>query len=213
MTDLKRTDHDARDDGDDRVLGHAHDEKRDQKIAVFALFHDDSKLGLAVDALRAAGFRDADISALLPDRQSTSAFAHEKHTKAPEGAATGAVAGTVTGGVVGLLMGLGAIAIPGLGAFLAAGPLMGALAGAGAGGAIGTLTGALVGMGIPEYEAKRYEGFIASGGSLISVHADDREWARKARSILDGFGGRDIDSMKEARTPDRDDDTIGHLHR
>lgn len=172
--------------------------KRDKKIAVFALFHDEETLSKAVDALKAAGFRDSDISALLPDRQSTSAFAHEKHTKAPEGAATGAAAGVVTGGTVGLLLGLGAIAIPGLGMFLAAGPLMGALAGAGVGGAVGTLTGALVGMGIPEYEAKRYESFISTGGALVSVHADDREWARKARSILDGFGGHDIDQAKEA---------------
>jgi hypothetical protein len=184
--------------------------KDDKKIAVFALFRDEVALGRAVEALKVAGFRDSDISALLPDRESTSAFAHEKHTKAPEGAATGAVAGSVTGGAVGLLLGLGAIAIPGLGAFLAAGPLMGALAGAGVGGAVGTLTGALVGMGIPEYEAKRYESFITSGGSLVSVHADDRDWARKARSILDGFGGTDIDQEKEVRTRDRDE---GVSHR
>lgn len=184
-----------------------HDQKHDQKIAVFALFHDEDTLGRAVEALKAGGFRDSDISALLPDRASTSAFAHEKHTKAPEGAATGAAAGVVTGGTVGLLLGLGAIAIPGLGAFLAAGPIMGALAGAGVGGAVGTLTGALVGMGIPEYEAKRYETFITTGGSLLSVHADDRDWARKAKSILDGFGGTDIDQAKEARGGKRHDQT------
>lgn len=172
--------------------------KRDKKISVFGLFKDEEALGRAVDALKAAGYRNEDISALLPDRTSTKTFAHEKHTKAPEGAAVGATAGVVTGGALGALLGIGAIAIPGLGAFLAAGPIMGALAGAGAGGAVGTLAGALVGMGIPEYEAKRYESFINDGGALLSVHADDDDWARRARSILDGFGGHDIDNAREA---------------
>lgn len=173
-------------------------EKADRKISVFGLFEDEMTLGRAVDALIGAGFRNQDISALLPDKQSTKTFAHEKHTKAPEGAAVGAAAGVVGGGTVGLLLGLGAIAIPGLGAFLAAGPIMAALAGAGVGGAVGTLTGALVGMGIPEYEAKRYESFINDGGAIVSVHADDRDWARRARSVLDAFGGYDISSTKEA---------------
>lgn len=172
--------------------------KLDKKISAFGLFDDEDTLSRAVEALRAAGFRGEDISALLPDRQATKTFAHEKHTKAPEGAAIGATAGVVGGGALGLLLGLGMIAIPGLGAFLAAGPIMGALAGAGAGGAVGTLAGALVGMGLPEYEAKRYESFINKGGMLLSVHADDREWARKARAILDGFGGHDIGQEKEA---------------
>ncbi|MBA3457010.1 MAG: DUF3341 domain-containing protein [Deltaproteobacteria bacterium] len=173
-------------------------EKRDKKISVFGLFNDEDALSRAVDALKAAGFRNEDISALLPDRSQTKTFAHEKHTKAPEGAAIGATAGVVSGGALGLLLGLGMIAIPGLGAFLAAGPIMGALAGAGVGGAVGTLTGALVGMGIPEYEAKRYESYINKGGALLSVHCDDREWGHKARSILDGFGGHDIDTAREA---------------
>ncbi len=173
-------------------------EKSDRKISVFGLFQDEATFGRAVDALLGAGFRNEDISALLPDKQSTKTFAHEKHTKAPEGAAVGATAGVLSGGAIGLLLGLGTIAIPGLGIFLAAGPLMGALAGAGVGGAVGTLTGALVGMGIPEYEAKRYESFINDGGAIVSVHADDKEWARKARSLLDGFGGYDISSTKEA---------------
>jgi len=178
--------------------------KKDKKISVFGLFRDQKMLGSAVDALKAAGYRESDISALLPDVQTTRAFAHEKHTKAPEGAAVGAATGVVAGGTVGLLLGLGAIAIPGLGAFLAAGPIMGALAGAGAGGAVGTLTGALIGMGIPEYEAKRYESFLHDGGSLLSVHCDDNEWARKARSILDGFGAFDIDKTHEAHAkPER----------
>ena len=180
--------------------------KKDQKISVFGLFHEPESLGRAVEALKAAGFRDSDISALLPDRDSTRAFAHEKHTKAPEGAAAGATAGVVAGGTVGLLLGLGTIVIPGLGMFLAAGPLMAALAGAGAGGAVGTLTGALVGMGIPEYEAKRYESFLHKGGALLSVHADDDDWARRAKAILDGFGAADIDHTKEAEArPGRDE--------
>lgn len=179
--------------------------KKDKKISVFGLFADERQLANAVDALKAAGYRESDISALLPDVKSTRAFAHEKHTKAPEGAAVGAATGVVAGGTVGLLLGLGAIAIPGLGAFLAAGPIMAALAGAGAGGAVGTLTGALVGMGIPEYEAKRYESYLTKGGSLLSVHCDDREWARKARSILDGFGAFDIDNVHEANAkPERE---------
>lgn len=182
--------------------------KRDKKISVFGLFKDERTLERAIDALKAGGFRDSDISALLPDLESTRAFAHEKHTKAPEGAAIGGTTGAVAGGTVGLLLGLGAIAIPGLGAFLAAGPIIGALAGAGAGGAVGTLTGALVGMGIPEYEAKRYESYLTKGGMLLSVHADDHEWARRARQLLDGLGAYDIDSTHEAHAkPDR---TVTH---
>jgi hypothetical protein len=177
----------------------------DKKISVFGLFKDEGTLTRAVDALKAAGYRDSDISALLPDVTTTRAFAHEKHTKAPEGAAVGAATGVIAGGTVGALLGLGAIAIPGLGAFLAAGPIMAALAGAGAGGAVGTLTGALVGMGIPEYEAKRYEAYLTKGGALLSVHADDRDWARRARQLLDGFGAFDIDQAHEANAkPERD---------
>jgi hypothetical protein len=188
--------------------------KRDKKISVFGLFRDEQTLARAVDALKAAGYRESDISALLPDIETTRAFAHEKHTKAPEGAAVGAATGVVAGGTVGLLLGIGAIAIPGLGAFLAAGPIMAALAGAGAGGAVGTLTGALVGMGIPEYEAKRYESYLHGGGALLSVHADDHEWARKARQLLDGFGAYDIDSTHEANAkPERDVKHRDDTHR
>jgi hypothetical protein len=176
--------------------------KHDRKIAVFGLFHDEASLRGAVDALCNAGFAPEHISALLPDRASTKAFAHEKHTKAPEGATAGAAVGAVGGGAVGLLAGLGAIAIPGLGALLAAGPIVAALAGAGAGGAVGGLTGALVGMGIPEYEAKRYESFIHDGGALLSVHCDDKDKADRARKLLDGFGGTDISDKREARSPD-----------
>lgn len=179
--------------------------KKDENLVVFGLFKEQEAMGRAVDGLKAAGFRETDMSALLPDAHDTRAFAHEKHTKAPEGAVVGGATGAVAGGTVGLLLGLGAIVIPGLGAFLAAGPILGALAGAGAGGAVGSLTGALVGMGIPEYEAKRYEAYLHNGGALLSVHADDRDWAHRARSILDGFGGFDVDQSHEASAkPDRD---------
>ena len=180
-------------------------EKRDKKISVFGLFRDERTLGNAIDALQGAGFPSSDISALLPDRASTRELAHEKHTKAPEGAAAGAAAGVVTGGTLGWLLGIGAIVIPGLGPFLAAGPIMAALAGAGVGAAAGTLTGALIGMGIPEYEAKRYESFINDGGMLLSVHCFDRDMAKRARSILDGFGGHDIADKHEAHGRDAKD--------
>ena len=110
----------------------------------------------------------------------------------------GAATGGAIGGTLGLLLGLGALAIPGLGPFIAAGPIVGALAGAGAGGAVGTLTGALVGMGIPEYEAKKYESFVAAGRALLAVHADNRDWANKARKILDDAGATSIDQRAEA---------------
>lgn len=185
-------------------------EMTDKKISVFGLFRDQEMLSKAVDALHAAGFFSADISALLPDGDSTRAFAHEKHTKAPEGAAAGAATGVLAGGTLGLLLGIGAIAIPGLGMFVAAGPIMAALAGAGAGGAVGTLTGALIGMGIPEYEAKRYESFISSGGMLLSVHCSDREMEKRARSILDGFGGSEIGKERELHSPKHTDDSRRH---
>jgi hypothetical protein len=187
-------------------------EKHDKKISVFGLFNDEASMSKAVDALKAAGFDTGDISALLPDSESTRTFAHEKHTKAPEGAAVGATAGVVTGGTIGLLLGIGAIAIPGLGAFVAAGPIMAALAGAGAGGAVGTLTGALIGMGIPEYEAKRYESYVRDGGMLMSVHCTSDDSAHRARSILDGFGAHDVADTKEASVK-RDKDEVRHSSR
>jgi hypothetical protein len=147
--------------------------------------------------LIAAGFREADISVLMADVQSTREFAHEKNTKAPEGATTGAVAGGAIGGTIGLLAGIGAIAIPGVGPLIAAGPIMAVLAGAGAGGAVGTLIGALIGMGIPEYEAKRYEGRVKNGGILVSVHCDNSDWVSKAKDVLKRTGADDISSAGE----------------
>ena len=173
--------------------------KQDKKIVVFGLFDSRTRLEAAIDGLRSEGFRESDMSALLPDLESSKQLAHEKHTKAPEGALAGAAAGGAIGGTLGLLAGIGALAIPGLGPFIAAGPIMATLAGAGAGGAVGTLTGALVGLGIPEYEAKRYESFLNKGGALLAVHADDNDWAKRARTALDRYGAKDIDKMSEAK--------------
>jgi len=139
-----------------------------------------------------------DISILLPENVGNKDIAHVKATKAPEGASTGAATGGVIGGVLGWLVGLGAIAIPGVGPFIAAGPIMAALAGVGVGGAVGGITGALVGLGIPEYEAKRYEGRIRKGGYLVSVHCDDSNWTSKAKTILENTGAEDVSSTGEA---------------
>jgi hypothetical protein len=169
-----------------------------KNTSVFGIYRTRAGAENGVDALRAAGFRNTDISALLPDNEGTKDFAHEKNTKAPEGAATGASAGAVLGGTLGWLAGIGALAIPGVGPFIAAGPIMGALAGAGAGAVTGGLIGALTGLGMPEYEAKRYEGRIKSGGILLSVHADNADWAKKAKDILENTGAEDIASSSEA---------------
>ena len=169
-----------------------------KNTAVFGIYPNRTGAERAVDALRQKGFRSTDISVLFPENQGTKDFVHEKNTKAPEGAATGATSGAVIGGTLGWLVGIGALAIPGLGPFIAAGPIMAALAGAGAGGVVGGLAGALVGMGIPEYEAKRYEGRIKEGGILLSVHSDNSEWTKKAKEILERTGAQDISSAGEA---------------
>src|ERR1700730_6561604 len=168
-----------------------------KNTAVFGIYKTPMQAEAAVEALIAAGFSNQDISVLFPDKQTTKEFAHEKNTKAPEGATTGAVSGGAIGGTLGLLAGIGALAIPGLGPFIAAGPIMGALAGAGAGGAIGSLVGALVGMGIPEYEAKRYEGRVKDGGILLSVHCETSDEISRAKDIMKAAGGEDIASSGE----------------
>src|SRR6059058_6259906 len=155
-----------------------------KNTAVFGIYPSYTAVEIGVDALRDAGFRNTDISALFPENTGTKDFAHEKNTKAPEGATTGAGTGALLGGGLGWLVGIGALAIPGLGPFIAAGPIVAALAGAGAGGALGGLTGALIGAGIPEYEAKRYEGRIRKGGILLSVHCDNADWVKRAEKIL-----------------------------
>jgi len=169
-----------------------------KNTAVFGIYRNYADVEEGVEALKAVGFRNTDISVLMPENVGTKDFAHEKNTKAPEGAATGAGAGAFVGGSLGWLVGIGALAIPGLGPFIAAGPIMAALAGVGVGTAVGGLTGALIGMGIPEYEAKRYEGRIRNGGILLSVHSDGGEWTKKAKKILESTGAQDISSTGEA---------------
>src|SRR6202140_5548228 len=169
-----------------------------KNTAVFGIYTDRSSVDRAVEALKSAGFSNNDVSALFPENQGTKDFAHEKNTKAPEGATTGAGTGALLGGGLGWLVGIGALAIPGLGPFIAAGPIMAALAGAGVGGAVGGVTGALVGMGIPEFEAKRYEGRLQKGGILVSVHCDTSEEVKRAKDILQRTGAEDISTAGEA---------------
>ena len=178
-----------------------------KKTAVFGIYSSVGQAERAVDALVLERFSNADVSVLLPDSQGSRDFAHEKNTKAPEGTTTGVATGGTIGGTLGLLAGIGALAIPGLGPFIAAGPIMGALAGLGVGGAVGGLVGALVGMGIPEYEAKRYEGRVKDGGVLLSVHCDTSEEIARAKDVLKRTGAEDIASAGEeavTATPARD---------
>src|SRR5712692_3388312 len=169
-----------------------------KNTAVFGIFPNYAGVERGVDALKAAGFRNTDISVLFPENAGTKDFAHKKDTKAPEGASTGAGAGALLGGGLGWLAGIGALAIPGLGPFIAAGPIMAALAGAGVGGAVGGITGALIGMGIPEYEAKRYEGRVKNGGILVSVHSNTSDQIKVAKDVLKQTGAQDISSTGEA---------------
>lgn len=170
-----------------------------ENTAVFGIYRDREGVDHAVDILRGAGFRNIDISVLFPENEGTKDFALEKGTKAPEGAAAGAGTGAIVGGALGWVIGSGALAVPGLGPVLAAGPIAGALAGIGAGGVVGGLVGALVGFGMPEYEAKRYEGQIRRGGILMSVHCDKPNWVKRAKDILKETGAQDIASAGEAR--------------
>ena len=169
-----------------------------KNTAVFGIYPSLTSVEIGVDELKSVGFRNTDISVLFPESAGTRDFAHEKNTKAPEGAATGAGTGVVLGGALGWLMGIGALAIPGIGPFIAAGPIVAALAGAGVAGTVGGIAGGLIGMGIPEYEAKRYEGRIKEGGILLSVHCDDRDWIAKAKQVLERTGAQDIASAGEA---------------
>jgi hypothetical protein len=169
-----------------------------RNTAVFGIFATAVEAERGVDTLIAAGFPSADISVLLPDTRATKDFAHQKDTKAPEGTTAGVTAGGIVGGALGVLAGMGALAIPGVGPLLAAGPIMAGLAGLGLGGAVGGLVGALVGMGIPEYEAKLYEGRVKNGGVLLSVHCDAAEGVRRAKDLLKGAGADDIASTGES---------------
>jgi hypothetical protein len=169
-----------------------------KNTAVFGLYPNRSSAENGVDTLKQLGFRNTDISVLFPENVGSKDFGHKKGSKAPEGAATGAGSGAILGGALGWLVGIGALAIPGLGPFVVAGPIMAALAGAGMGGAAGGITGALIGMGIPEYVAKRYEGRVRDGGILLSVHSDNSDWTRRAKEVLERTGAQDISSSAEA---------------
>lgn len=171
--------------------------------AVFGLARDEAQACRIIDDLKTAGFSNQDISILMSDRQSTRELAHKKETKAPEGATAGGVTGGVLGGVLGWLAGIGTLAIPGVGPLIAAGPIMAALSGTAVGMAAGGLIGALIGMGIPEYEAKRYEGAVKSGRILISVHSENSDETSRAKEILERHGAEDISSAGEV---DVDDD-------
>jgi hypothetical protein len=166
---------------------------------VFGILSTKEQVETAVDEMKREGFRNADISVLFPYNEGTKDFALEKGTKAPEGAAAGATSGAVIGGALGWLVGIGSLAIPGLGPFIAAGPIMALLSGVGVGAAVGGLTGALIGMGIPEYVATRYEGRIKGGCILLSVHADDSKWIQKAKKILETNGADDIAATGESK--------------
>jgi hypothetical protein len=171
--------------------------ERNKKTAVFGIYPSLEAANNATDVLVKAGFPSADISALLPDNLGSRPIATEKSTKAPEGAAAGGSSGAVLGGALGLLAGIGALAIPGVGPLIAAGPIMATLAGVGVGAAVGGLAGALIGMGIPEYEAKRYESRLNKGGVLLSVHCNTSEEVKRAKKLMEGTGAEDISSTSE----------------
>jgi len=170
-----------------------------KNIAAFGIYPDQGTVNEAIESLKAAGFRQTDISVLFPENLGSKDFGHEKHTKAPEGAVAGGGSGAVLGAAFGWLVGAGALLVPGLEAMHAAGPIVGMLGGMGAGVTIGGMVGAVVGSGVPEYEAKRYEGRVRKGGILVSVHCDNAEWSKTARNILKRTGASDIATTGEAR--------------
>ena len=172
-----------------------------KNTAAFGIYRDRASVENAVDTLKAENFRNTDISVLFPENEGSKDFAHEKNTKAPEGAATGAGTGAVLGGGLGWLAGIGALAIPGLGPFIAAGPIMAALSGAAIGAAAGGIAGGLIGLGIPELEAKRYEGKVKEGNLLLSVHTENSEEIKRAKEIFTEAGAQDICTTGEASAP------------
>jgi hypothetical protein len=183
------------------------------KTSVYGIAANDRQAVLIVDSLRIAGFSNNDVSVLFPDTETTRNFAHEKNTKAPEGAATGGGAGLAVGAALGWLAGIGSLAIPGVGPFIAAGPIMAALSGAAVGGAVGGLTGALIGLGIPEFEAKRYEGRVKNGNILISVHSENHEETKRAKKILTDAGAEDISSAGESGAEQKETDDYASAAR
>ena len=177
----------------------------EKQTAVFGIYSTRNGAEQAANSLINARFSSGDISVLLPENLGAREIGTEKATKAPEGATTGAGTGAILGGALGLLAGIGALAIPGVGPLIAAGPIMATLAGMGVGGTVGGITGALVGLGIPEYEAKRYEGRVQKGGILLSVHCTSSEEVDRAKHILKGTGGEDISSTSEASVDSKTD--------
>src|SRR5438552_105604 len=171
------------------------------KKSVFCIATNEPQANRIIDDLRVAGFGSNDISVLFPDKTTTKNFAHEKNTKAPEGAVTGGGTGAVVGATLGWLAGIGMLAIPGIGPFIAAGPIMAALSGAAVGGTVGGITGALIGMGIPELEAKRYEGKLKQGNILLSVHAENSDEISRAKKIFEAAGAQDICTTGESSAP------------
>ena len=170
----------------------------EKKTSVFGIYGSREAVERAVDTFLQSGFGTSDVSVLLPENLGSKPIATHKDTKAPEGATAGAGSGAVIGGTLGLLAGIGALAIPGVGPFIAAGPIMAALAGIGVGGAVGGFAGALIGMGIPEYEAKRYEGRIQKGGILLSVHCNTSDQVKRGKEIMKNTGAEDISSTGES---------------
>jgi len=170
-----------------------------KKVGVFGIYSTRVAVENATDSLMKAGFPASDISVLLPESLGPAKdMGTEKATKSPEGTAVGVATGGVIGGTLGLLAGVGLLAIPGLGPFIAAGPIMAGLAGLGVGGAVGGVTGALIGLGIPEFEAKRYEGRLKKGGILLSVHCDTAEEIKEAKEVVERTGGEDVSSTGES---------------
>jgi hypothetical protein len=184
------------------VFTHRKKEKQEmsdnKKTSVLGIYNSRQSVESAVDTFLKSGFATTDVSVLLPENLGNKPIATHKETKAPEGATAGGGAGAVIGGTLGLLAGIGALAIPGVGPFIAAGPIMAALAGLGVGGAVGGFAGALIGMGIPEYEAKRYEGRIQKGGILLSVHCDTSDQVKRGKEIMKNTGAEDISSTGES---------------
>jgi hypothetical protein len=176
------------------------------KKVVIGIVESQARAESALSALKNAGFSGTDISVLFPDQAGTRDFAHEKNTKAPEGAIAGVGAGGAIGGTLGLLAGIGTLAIPGLGPFIAAGPIMAALSGAAAGATVGGIAGALIGLGIPELEAKRYAGKVQNGNILMSIHTESSEEVGRAKKVLEAAGAQDVSTAGEARVPAKERD-------
>lgn len=169
-----------------------------KNTSVIGIYEDRTTVSDAINVLQKAGYRATDISVLSSDNQGSKDFAHEKRSKALEGAAAGTVAGAAAGAVLAWWLSTQAGRIPGLAPLAAAGPALATLAGAAAGGALGWLVGFLAGLRMPEYVAKRYAGRVRRGGILLSVHCDGQEWCDRAKKTLQNTGARNISSASES---------------